>query len=131
MSAPIFLTLSEVIELHRISIEEFGGTVEIRDMGLLQSATAMPHAQFGGSYLHPDLAAMAAAYLYHIVMNHPFVDGNKRTGAIAARTFLLMNDVAFAPGEEELYELVMSVARGEANKDRASEFFRAHANNPR
>ena len=88
---PVFLALGEVVELHRRMVEEFGGSAEVRDMGLLQSALAMPMAQFGGEYLHPDLAAMGAAYLFHIACNHPFVDGNKRIAATAARVFLKMN----------------------------------------
>ena len=91
MSDPIFLNLAEVVELHRRGIEQFGGPPEIRDLGLLESALAMPAAGFGGQYLHPDLATMAAAYLFHLVTNHAFIDGNKRIGAIAASTFLLMN----------------------------------------
>jgi death-on-curing protein len=123
---PVFLTLAEVIELHRLAVERFGGTPEVRDMGLLQAATAMPMAQFGGELLHPDLAAMAGAYLFHLVKNHPFVDGNKRAGAMAARAFLLMNDATFAPSEQEYGDLVLAVARGEAGKDQAIEFFRRH-----
>ncbi|HWB53142.1 MAG TPA: Fic family protein, partial [Tepidisphaeraceae bacterium] len=76
-----FLSVAEILELHETLIREFGGSVELRDPGLLESALAMPQSQFGGEFLHPDLAAMAAAYLYHLVMNHPFVDGNKRTGS--------------------------------------------------
>src|SRR5689334_16237390 len=119
---PLFLTLAEVVELHRKGVERFGGSAEMRDPGLLQSALAMPQAGFGGEFLHPDLASMGAAYLFHLVTNHPFVDGNKRIGAVAARVFLLMNDAQFDPSEEEYGDLVLAVARGEASKDEVIAF---------
>src|SRR2546430_666844 len=96
-----FLSLARVLRIHRSSIDAYGGDPSVRDMGLLESAIAQPRATFGGEYLHEDLAAMAAAYLYHIVSNHPFVDGNKRTGSLAAFVFLGMNDVDFAAPEKE------------------------------
>jgi death-on-curing protein len=123
---PVFLTLDEVLELHQQSIEEFGGSPEVRDFGLLNSAIQMPQAAFGGAFLHPTLPEMAAAYLFHLVQNHPFVDGNKRIGALAARVFLLTNDVAFDPSEEAYFDLVISVATGKTGKPEASEFFRRH-----
>jgi len=123
---PVFLTLAEVIELHGRMVDEFGGSPEVRDIGLLQSAIAMPMAQFGGQYLHAELASMAAAYMFHIVSNHPFVDGNKRAGAVAARVFLLVNDATFEPGEEEYGDLVVGVASGTLGKDDAIAFFQKH-----
>jgi death-on-curing family protein len=86
--SPILLSLNEVVEIHRDVIERYGGSSGIRDMGLLQSAVAVPQASFGGEYLHTGLFEMAAAFLFHLVQNHPFLDGNKRTGAMAAFTFL-------------------------------------------
>jgi death-on-curing protein len=84
---PIFLTLDEVLEIHEQQIELYGGSHGVRDMNLLESALGVPQATFGGEYLHPTVGAMAAAYLFHITQNHPFFDGNKRTGANAAITF--------------------------------------------
>ena len=126
MQQPIFLTLDEVLDLHRESIDRYGGTYEIRDMGLLQSALAMPAASFGGQFLHPDLAAMGAALMYHLVQNHAFVDGNKRIGATAARVFLILNDAKFDPPLDDYQDLVLAVASGRASKDQATEFFRKH-----
>jgi death-on-curing protein len=82
---PLFLDLDHVLRTHHSLIETYGGAEGIRDVGLLHSAIAMPQASFGGQFLHQDLFEMAAAYLYHIVQNHAFVDGNKRTGAAAAK----------------------------------------------
>lgn len=89
---PLFLTLDEVLEIHRQQIEYYGGAPGIRDLALLESAIARPQATFSAGFLHASIPAMAAAYLFHICRNHPFVDGNKRVAANAAITFLLMND---------------------------------------
>ena len=125
-SGPVFLTLAEIVNMHRQGIEQFGGSPEIRDQGLLESALAMPAASFGGQFLHPDLATMAAAYLFHLVTNHAFVDGNKRIGAVAARVFLVMNKAEFEPSEQDYGDLVLAIARGEATKDDATSFVRRH-----
>lgn len=85
---PLFLSLDEVVEIHGQQIDRYGGSPGIRDSGGLQSALATPQATFGGEYLHQSMPAMAAAYLFHIYQNHPFVDGNKRVGANAAERHL-------------------------------------------
>ena len=124
---PTFLGLDEVLEIHRDQIERYGGESGIHDLGLLQSALAMPAAAFGGDYLHTDLFEMAAAYLFHLTQNHPFVDGNKRTGAVAALVFLILNGVEIDAEQQDFEKLVWKVAHGKADKADAAEFFRAHA----
>ncbi|MEX2560800.1 MAG: type II toxin-antitoxin system death-on-curing family toxin, partial [Pirellulales bacterium] len=114
--APSFLTLDEVIAIHRDQVARYGGSPGVRDWGLLRSAVAMPAAAFGGQYLHPDICEMAAAYLFHIVQNHPFIDGNKRTGAVAADVFLAVNGVRLTASEDALADCVLSVASGQASK---------------
>ncbi|MBW3539168.1 MAG: type II toxin-antitoxin system death-on-curing family toxin [Planctomycetes bacterium] len=121
---PEFLTLTEVLEIHRDQIARYGGSEGIRDRGLLESAVAMPQAAFGGQYLHTDLFQMAAAYLYHLVQNHPFIDGNKRVGAAAADVFLTLNGLTLTAPEEQYEELVMSVAQSESGKTTVADFFR-------
>lgn len=121
---PSFLTLDEVVAIHRDQIERYGGSLGVRDWGLLQSAVATPAAAFGGQYLHTDLHEMAAAYLFHIVQNHPFIDGNKRVGAVAADVFLTMNNFRLNASEDAYAELVVSVARGELTKSAITEFLR-------
>jgi death-on-curing protein len=79
-----FLTLEDVLVLHADQIDRYGGSHGIRDEGLLKSAISQPESQFEGKYLHDSIAAMAAAYLFHVVRNHPFIDGNKRVGAACA-----------------------------------------------
>ena len=112
----VFLDVDEVIELHASQLELFGGGAGLRDQGLLESAVAQPQASFGGHLAHDGLFAMAAAYLFHLVSNHPFVDGNKRIGLIAALVFLDLNGVSIAHPTEALYELTMGVAEGRIDK---------------
>lgn len=124
---PIFLSFEEVIEIHRDQIERHGGSPGIRDMGLLQSAVAMPQASFGGQLLHADLFEMAAAYLFHIVQNHAFLDGNKRVGAAAAMVFLELNSAEVKITNEALAETVLAVAQGKLGKPAATECLRKHS----
>jgi death-on-curing protein len=126
VAEPRFLTLEEVVRIHGDQIARYGGLKGIRDLGLLQSALAMPEAGFGGQYLHEDWASMAAAYLFHIVQNHPFVDGNKRGGIAAALVFLALNGLWIDVPEDTLEDLVWSVARGDAGKAEAAAFFRTN-----
>ncbi|HXN47465.1 MAG TPA: type II toxin-antitoxin system death-on-curing family toxin [Bryobacteraceae bacterium] len=120
---PVFLSLDEVLEIHQEQIERYGGALGLRDIALLESAVAAPQATFGGEFLHGSVPAMAAAYLFHLCQNHPFLDGNKRAGANAAITFLLMNDWEPTFDEEELVDLVLSVASGGLNKRGLIEVF--------
>ena len=121
---PIFLSLGEIIEIHRDQIKRYGGMPGIRDMGLLKSALAMPSTGFGECYAHNDLFEMAAAYLFHIIRNHPFVDGNKRTGTVAAVIFLDINGIELNVNEQIFEEMVISVAEGKASKSSVANFFR-------
>jgi len=125
--APLFLDPEHVLRLHRSLLEHYGGIEGVRDAGLLDSAISMPQATFGGQHLHGDLFEMAAAYLYHIVQNHPFLDGNKRTGAAAAIVFLAINDIQIDNDEQGLVDLTLSVATGQMDKPEIAEFFRSHA----
>jgi len=113
---PVFLTLDEILEIHQQQIELYGGRAGVRDSAGLESAMATPQASFGGGFLHASIPTMAAAYLFHICQNQPFLDGNKRAGANAAITFLLMNgwEPDFEP--DELVELVRAVASGATGK---------------
>jgi death-on-curing protein len=119
-----FLTTEAVIEIHRLQLSHYGGSGGIRDRKLLDSALAQPMASFGGRYLHRDVFTMAAAYLFHIVLNHPFVDGNKRVGLHAALTFLALNGHPLEVPSEDLYSVTMAVARGRLGKDAVARLFR-------
>ena len=121
-----FLTLDEVLAIHADQIERYGEALGIRDRGLLASALALPEAVFSGTELHPTLHEKAAAYLFHLVKNHPFVDANKRTGLVVALAFLAMNDVHVRATDDELVELVLDVANGRRSKADVAVFLRAH-----
>lgn len=111
-----FLTVEIVLALHARQLERFGGGAGLRDRGLLDSAVAQPEASFGGEYVHAGLYAMAAAYLFHIVSNHPFVDGNERVGLLAAQVFLDLHGVTLDHGSDAFYALTMGVAEGRLDK---------------
>lgn len=124
---PTFLTLDDLLDSHTEQIANYGGTYGVRDIGLLESAQVQPEAQFGGQYLHADLFEMAAAYLYHIVQNHPFIDGNKRVGLEAALVFFEINDLSLNATDDELVDLTLRTAQSLVLKTGIADFFRAHA----
>ena len=127
MASPLFLSVEDVIEIHADQIQRYGGSLGIRDADLLQSALGMPKAGFGDQYLHVDLFEMAAAYLYHIVQNHPFIDGNKRAGTMAAFIFLKLNGLTLDADELAFETLVLQAAQGQVGKDAIADFFRQNA----
>ena len=114
---PEFLTVEDVLELHALQLERFGGSAGLRDQGLLESGVAQPQMMFGGEFVHADLFAMAAAYLFHLVQGHAFVDGNKRVGLLAALVFLDINGISIEGDSNTLYELTLAVAEGRAGKE--------------
>jgi death-on-curing protein len=123
---PVFLRLDEVLALHSEQIEFYGGSPGVRDMNLLLSALATPAATFGDAFLHSTVHEMAAACLFHLSANHPFVDGNKRVGLIAVIAFLALNDLVLTAAPPELEDLVMRVADGEATKADVAVFLQKH-----
>jgi len=125
--SPTFLTLDEVLEIHHDQLARYGGAAGVRDLGLLQSALAQPQATFSGRFLHADLFEMAAAYLFHLVQNHAFLDGNKRAGTVAAIVFLRMNEQELKVTNDELESLVLSVAQSQVDKAAITTLFRNHA----
>jgi death-on-curing protein len=124
---PIFITEEEVYVIHSDQLNRYGGSAGIRDHGLLQSALAQPSASFGGKWLYGDLFEMASAYLYSLVMNHPFVDGNKRVGGMAALAFLEVNGVVVQSDQDAYADLVIAVAAGKAARDDVVTFLRTHS----
>ncbi len=117
-----FLSVDDVLLLHVDTIDVDGGLQGVRDHGLLDAAVAMPRQQFGGAFLHEDFAAMAAAYLFHIAQNHPFVDGNKRVAVMSALAFLLANGVEFSLAPQQLEAMTLKVAGGELSKEKLTKW---------
>jgi death-on-curing protein len=124
MNEPLFLTVAEVLQFHADQIELAGGDAGALDIGKIESAIAQPRMMWQGKYLHEDLAAMAAAYLFHIVQNHGFADGNKRTGLNTAIVFLELNGYGLEWPLDETEQLVLSVAKGEIEKEMVATFIR-------
>ena len=124
---PLFLSLDEVLSLHEEQIRLFGGSAGVRETSLLLSAIGNVEATFGEVFLHETIFEMAAAYLFGICRNHPFVDGNKRTAVAAALTFLDMNAVEVDADEDEFYDLVIGVAEGRVSKASIAVFLEDHA----
>jgi death-on-curing protein len=122
-SEPSFLSVDDVLAIHARMIAEFGGDSGLRDRGLLESAVHMPSAQFGGRYLHEGLAAMAAAYLFHLCLNHPFIDGKKRVALGAAEIFLQVNGLRLKATDAQVADLTIGVAEGRISKAEATAFF--------
>ncbi len=112
-----FLTLEDVLEIHTDQINRYGGRRGIRDRNLLLSAIAQPLSTFDGEYLHKTFHDKAAAYLFHICQNHPFIDGNKRAALVSTLVFLAMNNLPIDYKEIALEALTRGVSEGKFNKE--------------
>jgi len=113
----VYLALEQVLELHRLQIQRFGGSAGLRERGGLEAALGRPQMTFAGEDLYPDVESKAAALMHSLVMNHPFVDGNKRTGVAVAELFLNLNGVELEADDDDLVAITLSVARGEVNAE--------------
>ena len=118
-----FLSIDQVIEIHDTFLNIYGGLGGIRDYGLLDSAVAMPKITMSGEDLHKTIYDKASAYLFHLVKNHPFNDGNKRTGAGSALMFLRVNGIDPNYDNDSYVQLVVDVAEGKIEKLKISQFF--------
>lgn len=108
------LTLGEVLELHRLVLAQTGGATGLRDLGGLESAVAQPRQTFGGEDLYPTLAEKAAALGFSLIQNHPFLDGNKRTGHAALEMFLVLNGHELQASVDEAEAVILRVAAGQS-----------------
>ncbi|MDD3585716.1 MAG: type II toxin-antitoxin system death-on-curing family toxin [Thermoguttaceae bacterium] len=121
-----FLSIEDVLSIHVDQLTRYGGISGIRDIGLLESAVAMPAITFDNNYVHTSLPEMAAAYLFHIARNHPFLDGNKRTATVAALVFLRLNGFYLETSDEELTQTVLDVVSGTVHKNELASFIDSH-----
>jgi death-on-curing protein len=121
-----YLTLEEVLELHRLALEQAGGLAGVRDLGALDSALAQPQMAFGGQDLYPSLGEKAAALGFSLVCNHPFVDGNKRVGHAAMETFLVLNGWELAAGVDEQEQVILRLAAGALSRDEFTAWVQSH-----
>jgi death-on-curing protein len=124
MAQIVWLLEETVTAIHHRQISEHGGSEGLRDEGLLASALARPQNLLAYAQPPPDLAALAAAYAYGIARDHPFVDGNKRTGLVAARTFLLLNGVNLEANQDEKYLTFLRLAQGVLTEEQLADWIR-------
>lgn len=121
-----FLSLAEVLELHRRVVAQSGGSGGVRDLGALESAVAQARMTFGGRELYETLTEKAAALGFSLILNHPFVDGNKRTGHAAMETFLILNGYEIDAGVDEAEHMILAVAAGQAGLEQLAVWLRGH-----
>ncbi|OCQ96110.1 death-on-curing protein [Nostoc sp. MBR 210] len=121
-----YLSLVEVLNLHRQIIEQSGGAIGVRDLGSLESAIAQPRMTFGGEDLYPTVIDKAVALGFSIIMNHPFIDGNKRTGHAAMETFMMLNSMEIIASVDEQEQVILAVASGNLERNAFVEWLRQH-----
>lgn len=121
-----FVSLSELLELHRRIIEQSGGADGVRDLGVAESAIAQPQMSFGGNELYPTPADKAASLCFSLVLNHPFVDGNKRIGHAAMETFLVLNGFELDADVNDSESVILRLAAGELERANFNEWVAKH-----
>ncbi len=121
-----YLSLAELLDLHRLVIAQTGGAEPVLDLRGLESAIAQPRVTFEGRDLHPSLADKAAALCYSLILNHPFLDGNKRVGHAAMETFLMLNGYEVRGSVEESERLILDVASGQVSREDLAEWLKKH-----
>ena len=119
-----YLTLAEVVELHRLTIEQSGGASGLRDLGALESAVAQPRMTFRQEDLYPTMVEKASALCASLVQNHPFVDGNKRVGHAAMETYLFLNGFEIDAPVDSQEETILGLASGELDRAGLAEWLR-------
>jgi death-on-curing protein len=125
-----FLSIRRIKQIHQDQIDRYGGSMGIRDEAILESAVAQAEAGLGDDYLHAFPFEMAAAYLFHLVQGHAFIDGNKRVGAMAAFVFLRLNGLVLAATEAAFEQIVLQVSQGLLDKQGIAAFFAQHVRKP-
>ena len=121
-----YLTLAEVLDLHRRIIEQTGGSPRLRDLGALESAIAQPRMTFGGENLYPTLVDKSAALCFSIIYNHPFVDGNKRVAHAAMEVFLILNGFQIRASADEQEQIILGLASGNLSREQLVTWLHDH-----
>ena len=121
-----YLTVSEVLELHRRVVAESGGMLGILNLGGLDSAIAQPRMTFGGKELYPTPAEKASALGFSLITNHPFADGNKRTGHAAMEVFLVLNGLEIRASADEQEQVILRVAAAQMTREEFTDWLREH-----
>jgi death on curing protein len=121
-----YLSIAEVMELHRLVLEQSGGAEGVHDFAALDSAVTQPQMAFGGQDLYPELADKAGALAFSLICNHPFLDGNKRVGHAAMEAFLLLNGQELDAPVEEQEQIILRVAAGTMEREEFVAWVKAH-----
>lgn len=121
-----YLTSEEVLTLHQLLIDKYGGDSGVRDWGLIESALQRPQIGFGDQEAYPDVLMKAAVLLYSLVNNHGFIDGNKRVGFAACSTFLLLNKIELDATDKDVVAMALDVAKGKADEHTIYSWIKSH-----
>lgn len=127
MNKIIFLTLDEVLAIHHEEVEKFGGSHGVRDLNLLDSALQRPQSSFMGTDLYPTIFQKAAALIHSILLNHPFIDANKRTATTSMAYFLFVNGYNFEATQKEVVEFALKVASKKIDIEQISQWLKEHS----
>ena len=121
-----YITIGEVLGIYQRVMQETGGLMGIRDLGALESAIAQPYMTFDGNELYPSLAEKAAALGFSLIQNHPFADGNKRTGHAVMESLLALNDYEIKASTDEQVEVILSLASSKLSRDEFTKWLSGH-----
>lgn len=127
MAKTIFLSLEQILAIHHDQIERYGGSHGIRDLSLLESAIHRPQASFMGEDLYQSIFDKAAALIHSMILNHPFIDGNKRTGTVTGAAFLHFNNWDIKVSQDELLELSLNVESKKWDITQLSNWLKDHS----
>jgi len=123
----IFLDLERIIAIHDSQIELYGGSHGIRDLSLLESAVFRPQTSFAGKSLYPNIYLKAAVLMHSLILNHAFVNGNKRTGVVSALVFFELNNIRIISTSSQLINLALGIEAKKANLKQISIWFKKHS----
>jgi len=121
-----YLTVQDVLLLHQLAIDKFGGSHGLRDLGLLESAGGRPMATFDGSELYPDIYSKGAALVHSLLLNHQFVDGNKRTAMFSVMVFLELNGLEFTASQKEVVYAALWIEHKQPEIEEIAKWLKAH-----
>lgn len=122
-----YLTAKDILLLHELQIEKYGGSHGLRDLGLLESAVGRPQSTFDGADLYPDIFMKGAALVHSLLMNHQFVDGNKRTAMFSAMTFLELNKFEFVAEQKEIVEAALWIENKKPELEEIAAWLKKHS----
>ncbi len=121
-----YLSLNEVLDIYAKIMNQSGGAIGIRDIGAFESAIAQPRMSFGGNDLYPTIVEKAGALCFSLVMNHPFLDGNKRIGHAAMEIFLVLNGYEIESTVDEQESIILNLASGKIERTEFNEWLKLH-----